>query len=89
MFPDRSTGADFDMNAARLSRRALIDKHADAGTLVLPQHFATRSSGAPSRAPAMHSASTSLRKLKSFRKSRMARMNDFPSLDATLSRIEK
>ena len=50
MFPDLSTRADFDMNAARVSRRALIDKHADAGTLVLPQHFATPSCGTIARA---------------------------------------
>jgi len=50
MFPHLSTRADFDMNAARASRRALIDKHADAGTLVLPQHFATPSSGTIARA---------------------------------------
>src|SRR5438477_69311 len=31
LFPDLSTRADFDQNAARVSRRALIDKHADTG----------------------------------------------------------
>ena len=41
LFPDLSTRADFDQDAARLTRRALIDRHADAGTVVLPQHFAT------------------------------------------------
>ena len=50
IFPDLSTRADFDMNAARVSRRALIDKHADAGTLVMPQHFATPSCGTIRRA---------------------------------------
>jgi glyoxylase-like metal-dependent hydrolase (beta-lactamase superfamily II) len=45
LFPDLSTRADFDQDAARVTRRALIDRHADAGTVVLPQHFATPSSG--------------------------------------------
>jgi glyoxylase-like metal-dependent hydrolase (beta-lactamase superfamily II) len=45
LFPDLSTRADFDQDAARITRRALIDRHADAGTVVLPQHFATPSSG--------------------------------------------
>jgi glyoxylase-like metal-dependent hydrolase (beta-lactamase superfamily II) len=50
LFPDLSTRADFDQNAARVSRRALIDKHAETGTIVLPQHFATPSCGTISRA---------------------------------------
>ena len=50
MFPDLSTRADFEMNAARVTRRALIEKHADTGALVLPQHFATPSCGTIKRA---------------------------------------
>jgi glyoxylase-like metal-dependent hydrolase (beta-lactamase superfamily II) len=45
LFPDLSTRADFDMNAARLSRRALIEKNVGTGTVVMPQHFATPSCG--------------------------------------------
>ena len=45
LFPDLSCRADFDMDASRVSRKALIDKHADAGTIVMPQHFATPSCG--------------------------------------------
>jgi glyoxylase-like metal-dependent hydrolase (beta-lactamase superfamily II) len=45
MFPDLSTRADFDQDAARVSRRALIDKHAGTGNLVLPHHFSTPSCG--------------------------------------------
>jgi glyoxylase-like metal-dependent hydrolase (beta-lactamase superfamily II) len=45
MFPELSTRADSDMDAARVSRRALIDKHAGTGTLVLPQHFASPACG--------------------------------------------
>ena len=50
LFPDLSTRADFDQNAARVTRRALIDKHADTGNVVLPQHFATPSCGTIARA---------------------------------------
>jgi glyoxylase-like metal-dependent hydrolase (beta-lactamase superfamily II) len=50
MFPDLSTRADFDMNAARVTRRALIDKHAGTGGLVLPQHFASPACGTIERA---------------------------------------
>jgi glyoxylase-like metal-dependent hydrolase (beta-lactamase superfamily II) len=50
LYPDLSTRADFDPNAARASRKALIEKHASAGTLVLPQHFATPSCGMIERA---------------------------------------
>jgi hypothetical protein len=28
------------MDASRISRRGLIEKHADTGSLILPQHFA-------------------------------------------------
>lgn len=45
MFPDLSTRADHDMDMARASRRALIDKHAGTGNLVLPHHFSTPSCG--------------------------------------------
>jgi len=45
LFPDLSSRADFDMNASRVSRRALIEKHADTDTIVLPHHFATPSCG--------------------------------------------
>ena len=50
LFPDLSTRADSDMDAARVSRRALIEKHAGTGNLVLPQHFATPSCGTIERA---------------------------------------
>jgi hypothetical protein len=33
------------MNAARASRRALIEKHVGTGTLVLPHHFASPTCG--------------------------------------------
>ncbi|MGE0765590.1 MAG: MBL fold metallo-hydrolase [Hyphomicrobiaceae bacterium] len=45
LFPDLSCRADFDMDASRVSRKALIDKHADTGAVVMPQHFATPSCG--------------------------------------------
>ena len=45
LFPDLSTRADTDQNLARVSRRALIEKHADTGNIVLPQHFSTPSCG--------------------------------------------
>src|SRR5262249_22570782 len=45
LFPDLSTRADFDMDAARVSRRALIEKHVGTRTVVMPQHFATPSCG--------------------------------------------
>jgi glyoxylase-like metal-dependent hydrolase (beta-lactamase superfamily II) len=45
LFPDLSTRADSDMDAARVSRRALIDKHAGSGNLVMPHHFSTPSCG--------------------------------------------
>jgi glyoxylase-like metal-dependent hydrolase (beta-lactamase superfamily II) len=50
MFPDLSTRADFDMDAARVTRRALIEKHAGTGNLVMPHHFATPSCGTIVRA---------------------------------------
>jgi hypothetical protein len=50
MFPALSTIADFDQDASRASRRALIDKHADTGAIVLPHHFASPSSGTIRRA---------------------------------------
>ena len=45
LFPELSTRADFDQNASRISRRALIEKHAGTGNVVLPQHFAAPSCG--------------------------------------------
>jgi glyoxylase-like metal-dependent hydrolase (beta-lactamase superfamily II) len=45
LFPDLSCRADYDMDASRISRKALIEKHAGTGTLILPQHFATPSCG--------------------------------------------
>jgi glyoxylase-like metal-dependent hydrolase (beta-lactamase superfamily II) len=45
LFPDLSTRADTDQDAARVARRALIDRHAGAGTLVMPHHFSTPTSG--------------------------------------------
>jgi glyoxylase-like metal-dependent hydrolase (beta-lactamase superfamily II) len=45
MFPELSTRADFDMNASRVTRRALIEKHAGTGNLVMPHHFAAPSCG--------------------------------------------
>lgn len=45
MFPELSTRADFDPDAARASRRALIEKHAGTGNVVMPHHFATPSCG--------------------------------------------
>jgi glyoxylase-like metal-dependent hydrolase (beta-lactamase superfamily II) len=45
LFPDLSCRADFDMNASRVSRRALMEKHADTGNIIMPQHFATPSCG--------------------------------------------
>jgi glyoxylase-like metal-dependent hydrolase (beta-lactamase superfamily II) len=45
LFPELSTRADSDQDAARASRRALIDKHAGTGNVVLPQHFAAPSCG--------------------------------------------
>ena len=50
LHPELSTRADFDQNAARASRTALIEKHAGTGTLVLPQHFATPTCGTIERA---------------------------------------
>jgi glyoxylase-like metal-dependent hydrolase (beta-lactamase superfamily II) len=45
LFPDLSTRADSDMDMSRLSRRALIDKHAGTSNLVMPHHFSTPSCG--------------------------------------------
>jgi glyoxylase-like metal-dependent hydrolase (beta-lactamase superfamily II) len=52
LFPHLSCRADFDMDASRVSRTALIEKHAGSGALVLPQHFATPSCGHIKRAGA-------------------------------------
>jgi hypothetical protein len=45
LFPELSSRADGDMDASRVTRRGLIEKHADTGNLVMPHHFATPSSG--------------------------------------------
>ena len=45
MYPDLSTIADYDMDASRTSRRALIEKHTDTGAIIMPQHFASPSCG--------------------------------------------
>ncbi len=38
-----SSRADLDMDASRITRGALIEKHAGAGTIVMPQHFSSPS----------------------------------------------
>jgi hypothetical protein len=38
------------MDAARVSRRALIEQHAETDAFVMPQHFATPSCGTIKRA---------------------------------------
>lgn len=45
LFPDLSSRADSDMDAARRSRRTLIEQHADADALIMPHHFASPSCG--------------------------------------------
>ncbi len=45
LFPDLSTRANSDMDMSRASRRALIDKHAGTGNLVMPHHFSTPTCG--------------------------------------------
>ena len=50
LYPDLSCRADFDMEASRVTRRALMAKHADNGSIVMPQHFATPSCGMLARA---------------------------------------
>jgi glyoxylase-like metal-dependent hydrolase (beta-lactamase superfamily II) len=52
LYPDLSCRADLDMKASRVSRRALIEKHADTGNVILPQHFATPSCGTIARSGA-------------------------------------
>ena len=44
--------ADVDMDASRPTRRALIEKHAGTGSIVMPHHFATPCSGTIERAGA-------------------------------------
>jgi glyoxylase-like metal-dependent hydrolase (beta-lactamase superfamily II) len=44
-FPDLSTSADTDMDLARVNRKALIEKHAGAGTLLCAAHFPGQSVG--------------------------------------------
>jgi glyoxylase-like metal-dependent hydrolase (beta-lactamase superfamily II) len=50
LFPQLSCRADFDMDASRVSRTALIEKHAESGAIILPQHFASPSCGRIKRA---------------------------------------
>ncbi len=50
LFPDLSSRADVDMNASRPYRRALLEKHADTGTIFMPHHFSTPSCGTIARA---------------------------------------
>ncbi len=50
LYPDLSTRADFDQDASRVSRRALIEKHADTGNVVMPHHFAAPACGTIERA---------------------------------------
>jgi glyoxylase-like metal-dependent hydrolase (beta-lactamase superfamily II) len=50
LFPELSSRADAEMDASRPTRRALIEKHADTGNVVMPHHFATPSSGMIERA---------------------------------------
>ena len=38
-YPEMSTIADDDQNLSRISRVALIEKHADTGHLIFPAHF--------------------------------------------------
>jgi glyoxylase-like metal-dependent hydrolase (beta-lactamase superfamily II) len=45
LFPALSSRADGDMDASRVTRCALLEKHADTGTVVMPHHFATPSCG--------------------------------------------
>ncbi len=52
LFPDLSSRADVDMDASRPTRRALIEKHAGTGSIVMPHHFATPCSGTIERAGA-------------------------------------
>ena len=51
-FPELSTYADEDAALARITRTALIEKHADTGTLILPGHFPAPSVGRIETAPA-------------------------------------
>jgi len=39
VFPDMSTIADWDRDLARTTRKALIERHAGTGRLILPAHF--------------------------------------------------
>lgn len=49
-FPEMSTKADTDRDRARQTRTALIEKHADTATLLLPAHFVTPTVGRIERA---------------------------------------
>ena len=50
LFPDLSCRADVDMDASRPTRRALIEKHAGTGSIVMPHHFSTPCCGTIERA---------------------------------------
>ena len=51
-FPELSTYADEEPELARVTRTALIEKHADTGNLILPAHFPAPSVGHIETAPA-------------------------------------
>lgn len=44
-YPEMSTVADDDQNLSRISRVALIEKHADTGNLIFPAHFSSPTVG--------------------------------------------
>jgi len=50
VFPELSSLADTDQDKSRVSRKALIEKHADTDTRLLTQHFSTPSCGTIRRA---------------------------------------
>lgn len=50
-FPAMSTMADLDRDLARQTRTALIERHADTGTLLLPGHFQSPTIGTIERQP--------------------------------------
>ena len=44
-YPEMSTSADADQTLARVTRTALIEKHAQTGHLIFPAHFPTPTIG--------------------------------------------
>jgi glyoxylase-like metal-dependent hydrolase (beta-lactamase superfamily II) len=44
-FPQLSCRADTDMDLSRKTRRALIEKHADTGNILIPAHFPMPTAG--------------------------------------------